>query len=227
MSKKAIILFSGGLDSTTCLAIAKSQGFMCYALSFLYGQKHQVEIEHAKKIARDFAVIEHKILHLPLDEIGGSSLTDQQLAIPDFKGSHEVPNTYVPARNTIFLSFALAWGEVVAAHDIFIGANYADYSGYPDCRPDYLRAFEKLAMQATKAGMMEQSFHIHAPLLYLKKADIIREGVRLGLDYSQTISCYRASADGKACGLCDSCTYRKKGFAEAQLADPTSYQDHD
>ena len=224
MKKKAIILFSGGLDSTTCLAIAKSQGFLCYALSFQYGQKHNAEIEHAKRLAEQAGVAEHKILALPLDEIGGSSLTDKNMDVQDFQERDRIPNTYVPARNTIFLSFALAWGEVIDAKDIFLGANEVDYSGYPDCRPAYLHAFEAMAKLATKAGMEEnQAFNIHTPLLRMGKAQIIQEGIRLGVDYSQTVSCYRADINGRACGNCDSCTYRKKGFMEAKIKDPTKY----
>lgn len=223
MSKKAIILFSSGLDSTTCLAIAKSLGFSCYTLSFAYGQKHCVEIENAKKVAKHFDVVEHKILTLPIDEFGATSITEPNLAIPDYTGKKEIPNTYVPARNTIFLSFALSWGEVIGAYDIFLGANFIDYSGYPDCRPEYLEAFEKVATLATKAGVEGQSFKIHAPLLRMAKAEIIKEGIRLGIDYGKTISCYRANHEGKACGTCDSCTYRKKGFLEANVQDPTPY----
>ncbi len=223
MQKNAIILFSGGLDSTTCLAIAKSQGFVCYALSFSYGQKHQVEVEWAKKIAATSGVAEHKILNLPLDELGGSSLTDKQKKVDDHVANGSIPATYVPARNTIFLSFALAWGEVIGAVDIFIGANHIDYSGYPDCRPDYLQAFEQMAVLATKRGREGERFIIHAPLLQMNKADIIRAGVKLGVDYSQTLSCYRADAAGRACGSCDSCVYREKGFSEAGVDDPTIY----
>lgn len=223
MSKKAIILFSGGLDSRTCLSIAKEQGYECYTLSFTYGQKHTVEVERAKELAKQFGVVEHKILTLPLDEIRGSSLIDADIAVPDYKGDGKIPSTYVPARNTIFLAFALAWGEVIGAYDIFLGANYLDYSGYPDCRPDYLQAFENLAALATKVGVEGQPFKIHTPLLYKNKADIIREGIRLNIDYAQTISCYRADAAGKACGKCDSCTYRKKGFLDANIPDPTPY----
>ena len=224
MPKNAIILFSGGLDSTTCLAIAQAQGFACYALSFVYGQKQVVEIERARIIARKYSVLEHKILSLPLDQIKGSSLTDKNLAVPDYDGSEAIPTTYVPARNTLFLSFALAWGEVIGVHDIFLGANHRDYSGYPDCRPDYLKAFETMAKLATKVGVEGQSFQIHAPLLHMEKKAIICEGIRLGIDYSQTISCYRANAQGRACGTCDSCTYRKKGFVAAHVPDPTPYQ---
>lgn len=224
MNKKAIILFSGGLDSTTCLAIAKSQGFSCYTLSFQYGQKHSVEVEHAKQISKKYGAIEHKVLSLPLDQIKGSSLTDIDLPVPDYQETQEIPNTYVPARNTIFLSFAMAWAEVIGANDVFFGANHLDYSGYPDCRPAYLETFEKLARLATKAGVSEgRIFKIHAPLLSMNKADIIREGTRLDVDYGQTISCYRADTKGRACGNCDSCTYRKKGFQEAGVVDPTLY----
>lgn len=224
MSKKAIILFSGGLDSTTCLAIAKSQGYECYALSFAYGQKHSVELNCAKDIANKMNVVEHKILTLPLNIFQGSSLTDTNLSVPDFQENKSIPNTYVPARNTIFLSFGLAWSEVINAQDIFIGANDLDYSGYPDCRPEYLQAFERMAMLATKAGIEGAQFKIHAPLLRMNKAAIIKTGLELGVDYSQTISCYRADANGLACGNCDSCTYRKKGFKEAGVPDPTRYQ---
>jgi 7-cyano-7-deazaguanine synthase len=223
MNKKAIILFSGGLDSSTCLAIAQSQHFSCYTLSFAYGQKHAVEVQRAKDIAARSKVIEHKILHLPLNEIGGSSLTDADHSIPDYQDSELIPSTYVPARNTIFLAFALAWGEVLGANDIFIGANCVDYSNYPDCRPDYLEAFERVAMLATKAGTEGSRFRIHAPLLHLNKAQIIQQGLSLGVDYSQTISCYRADEQGRACGKCDSCTHRKNGFTQAGVVDPTPY----
>lgn len=223
MQKKAVILFSGGLDSTTCLAIAKSEGYACYTLSIAYGQKHEIEVRRAKEIAEKMGVIEHKLLRLPLDEIRGSSLTDAGIDVPDFKGDGAIPSTYVPARNTIFLSFALAFGEVQGAYDIFYGANYIDYSGYPDCRPDYLQAFERMAMLATKAGIEGANIKIHAPLLKMHKADIIREGVRLGVDYGQTISCYRADDNGHACGTCDSCTHREKGFMDAGIPDPTPY----
>jgi len=222
--KNAVILFSGGLDSTTCLAIAKEQGFACYALSFTYGQKHSIEVERSKEIARKAGVVEHRILHLPIGEYGGSSLTDANIVVPDHQEVSGIPNTYVPARNTIFLAFALSWGEVINAYDIFFGANCVDYSQYPDCRPDYLHAFATMANMATKVGRdKDQSFTIHAPLLQLDKAGIIREGHRLGVNYAETISCYRADAKGHACGSCDSCTYRKKGFAEAGVPDPTPY----
>jgi 7-cyano-7-deazaguanine synthase len=224
MTKKAIILFSGGLDSTTCLAMAKAEGFDCYTLTFAYGQKHSIEVKLAEVVAATLGVVEHKILHLPIGQFGGSSLTDSQLPVPDYQADKTgVPNTYVPARNTIFLSFALGWAEVLNAEAIFIGANHLDYSGYPDCRPDYLNAFEQLARLATQTGREGNGVKIYAPLLAMTKADIIREGTRLGLNYAQTTSCYRADAEGKACGNCDSCTYRKKGFAEAGVIDPTQY----
>lgn len=222
--KKAIVLFSGGLDSTTCLAIARSQGFKPYALSFDYGQKHVIEMDAAKRIADMMQVTEHKIISLhSLGQLHGSSLTDDKLTVPDHQNDGNIPSTYVPARNTIFLSMALGWGEVLGAFDIFIGANDVDYSGYPDCRPEYLHAFEKMANLATKAGIEGKRTHIHAPLLHLTKAQIIQEGLRLGVDYSITISCYRPDATGRACGHCDSCSYRKKGFAEAKVDDPTPY----
>jgi 7-cyano-7-deazaguanine synthase len=218
--KKAVILFSGGLDSTTCLAIAKSQGFECYALSFSYGQKHSAELEAAKRIVKAMHVVEHKIVSL---DLGGSALTDADKDIPDYKGDGAIPITYVPARNTVFLSVALGWAEVLGAFDIFFGANALDYSGYPDCRPAYIEAFEKLADLATKAGVEGAHYKVHAPLLHLTKADIIKEGIRLGVDYGITVSCYRADSAGCACGNCDSCTYRKKGFVAAGVVDPTKY----
>jgi 7-cyano-7-deazaguanine synthase len=223
MSKKAVILFSGGLDSTTCVAIAKSQGFDCYALSFDYGQKHSSELMAAKKIAASLGVKEHKILPLSLNALGGSSLTDQEISVPDYQGDGKIPSTYVPARNTVFLSIALGWSEVLNAMDIFIGANDVDYSGYPDCRPEYLHAFENLANLATKAGVEGARYTIHAPLLRMKKHEVIEQGLKLGVDYGLTVSCYRLDNEGRACGRCDSCTYRKKGFAEAGVADPTRY----
>ncbi len=220
MQKKAVILFSGGLDSTTCLAIAKAQCFDCYALSFHYGQKHSTELEAAKRIAAAANVVEHKIVTV---DLSGSALTDVDQVVEDYKGDGLIPTTYVPARNTVFLSIALGWAEVIGAFDIFIGANVMDYSGYPDCRPEYLRAFEKLADLATKAGVEGAHYRVNAPLLHLTKADIIKEGLRLGINYSTTVSCYRADEHGRACGTCDSCMYRKKGFTEAGVADQTSY----
>lgn len=222
--QKAIILVSGGLDSATCLALAKSQGFECYALSFDYGQRHRIELEAAKQIAKQLGVKAHQIIRCNLNELGGSALTDTQISVPqDALHSSEIPVTYVPARNTIFLSFALAFAETVGAYTIFIGANVIDYSNYPDCRPDYIEAFQHLANLATKAGVEGHSFHIQAPLLHLNKAEIIQLGTQLGLDYSQCISCYAANPEGKACGHCDSCLLRAKGFKEAGLEDPTHY----
>lgn len=228
MQKKAIILFSGGLDSTTCLAMAKESGFECYALSVVYGQKHEVELEAAKKIAKAMGAKEHRIIQLDfLKELGGSALTDQKIKVKDFTetfhDTNDIPDTYVPARNTIFLSTALSWAEIIGAFDIFFGANAIDYSGYPDCRPAYLQAFETMANLATKAGIEGKHLSIHVPLIQLTKARIIQEGIRLGVDYSMTISCYRADKQGHACGRCDSCAYRKKGFEEAGVSDPTRY----
>lgn len=223
MQKKAVVLFSGGLDSTTCLAIAKADGYAVHALSFHYGQTHAVEVQHAAAIAKEYNIAQHKVVTLPLADWGGSSLTDTNTAVPDYSGKTDIPSTYVPARNTIFLSYALAYAEVIGAYDLFIGANIMDYSGYPDCRPDYLEAFEKVANLATKAGREGQHFTIHAPLLRLDKAGIIQLGIKHGVNYQQTVSCYRANAEGYACGKCDSCVYRKKGFEEAGLQDPTQY----
>lgn len=228
MNKKAIILFSGGLDSTTCLAIAKAEGYIPYALTFHYNQKHDGEVMASKRIAQHFSVKEHKIISIDfLSDIGASALTDKNIAVPDFTGDQQIPTTYVPARNTIFLSMALGWAEVIGASDIFMGANHLDYSGYPDCRPDYLRSFEKMANLATKAGVEgRQQFKIHAPLLELKKSQIIQRGLKLGIDYGMTVSCYRLNAEGQSCGSCDSCEYRKKGFSEAGVMDPTLYISH-
>lgn len=223
MKKRAIVLFSSGLDSTTCLAIANKEGFETYALSFDYGQKHRVELDNAKRISKHFNVKEHKIVSLALNSIGGSALTDDNIEVPDYQGTGEIPSTYVPARNTIFLSVALGWAEVLEAYDIFIGANDLDYSGYPDCRPEYFKAFEAMANLATKAGVEGKHFKINAPLLRLTKSQVIQKGIELGVDYGLTISCYRADQEGRACGKCDSCTYRKKGFKEAGVEDPTRY----
>lgn len=223
MHKKSVVLFSGGLDSTTCLAIAKSQGFTVYALGFQYGQKHVVEIERSITIAKSYQVAGHQILTLPINQIGGSALTDADTIVPDYSGEKHIPSTYVPARNTIFLSYALGYAESIGAYDIFIGANVIDYSGYPDCRPDYLQAFEHVANLATKAGREGRRFHIHSPLLQLNKAEIIQLGLSHGVDYQQTVSCYRADQQGRACGNCDSCVYRKKGFEDANVPDPTIY----
>ena len=220
--KKAIVLLSGGLDSTTTLAVAKSEGYSCYALSFRYGQRHYVELEAAKKIAKYFDVIEHKIFDIDLSTFKGSALTDVSIDVPDF-AADGIPVTYVPARNTVFLSIALAWAEVLQVQDLFIGVNAVDYSGYPDCRPVYIQAFQNMANFATKAGVEGQKLDIHTPLIYLKKAEIIKLGVRLGVDFSLTISCYSANEQGAACGVCDSCRFRKQGFEEAGISDPTIY----
>jgi len=222
--KRAVVLLSGGLDSATALAIAREQGFACYALSLDYGQRHLAELKAAQRVADSLGVVEHKILPLSLDAIGGSALTDRSIDVPE-EGGEGIPVTYVPARNTVFLSLALGWAEVLGAHDLFVGVNAVDYSGYPDCRPEYLAAFETLANLATKAGVEGQRFHIHAPLIDMSKADIIREGTRLGVDYALTVSCYQADEQGRACGRCDSCRFRAQGFAQAGIPDPTRYRD--
>jgi len=222
MSKKAIILLSGGLDSVTVLAMAKQQGYTLYALSFDYGQKHNSELESAKRISQLYQVEEHKIINLGLGDIGGSALTDDALSVPTTE-QEGIPITYVPARNTVFLSFALGWAEVLEAHDIFIGVNAVDYSGYPDCRPQFIEAFQALANVATKAGVEGQKITIHAPLIDLSKGDIIQQGINLGIDYAGTISCYSANSAGEACGECDSCRLRREGFKQAKVADPTRY----
>lgn len=223
--RRAVVLLSGGLDSTTTFAMAKAEGFAVYALSVDYGQRHRVELERAAIVAKSFGAVEHRTVKLDLRQIGGSALTSE-LAVPkdrsDADMSHGIPITYVPARNTILLGLALGYAEVVGAFDLFIGANVLDYSGYPDCRPEFLTAFENLANLATKAVAEGGRFHVRAPLLKLTKAEIIREGVRLGVDYSQTLSCYDPDASGRACGHCDSCLLRKKGFAEAGVPDPAA-----
>ena len=221
--KKAVILFSGGLDSTTCLAIAKSESFECHALSCNYGQKHVAELTAAKRIASYFKV-NHTIIDLPNVQFSGSALTDNQVHVPDYSSNNGIPVTYVPARNTIFLSFALAFAEVLKANDIFIGVSAIDYSGYPDCRPEYIQAFQKLANLATKAGVEEGNIRIQTPLISLTKAQTIKLGTQLGVDYSMTVSCYKATADGRACGKCESCALRKKGFADAMVSDATVYE---
>lgn len=223
MQKKAIILLSGGLDSITVLAKAKKQGYQCYALSYDYGQRHNAELNAAKKIAQDYQVEMHKIINLGLGAIGGSALTDEHIAVPDTP-QQGIPVTYVPARNTVFLSFALGWAEVIGAYDIFIGVNAVDYSGYPDCRPDFIEAFQALANLATKVGVEGTEIKIHAPLIQLTKAEIIKEGLALGVEYTKTVSCYSADKAGRACGVCDACRLRKSGFEEAQVEDPTIYQ---
>jgi 7-cyano-7-deazaguanine synthase len=224
MAKRAVILVSGGLDSATLLAMAKAEGYACHTLAFDYGQRHRAELAAAQKVSRAFGAIEHKVVTLDLRSIGGSALTDQTIAVPTER-SEGIPVTYVPARNTVFLSIALGWAEVLDAHDIFIGVNAVDYSGYPDCRPAFISAFQQLANVATKAGVEGQSLRIRTPLITLSKADIIREGVRLGVDYSLTVSCYQADEAGRACGQCDSCYLRREGFRVARIADPTHYRD--
>ena len=223
MTKKAVILYSGGLDSTTCLAIAKAEGFEPYAMSFAYGQRHRHELEVAKENATTLGAREHLVVEFDLRKVGGSALTSD-IAVPKEGVGSDIPVTYVPARNTIFLSFALGWAEVLGSFDIFIGVNALDYSGYPDCRPEYIAAYETMANLATKAGVEGTGrFAIHTPLIHLSKADIIRKGVALGVDYGRTHSCYDPTAEGLACGLCDSCRLRLKGFAEAGMADPAKY----
>jgi len=219
---KAVVLLSGGLDSITTLALAQEQGFDCYALSLDYGQRHNAELNAAKRLARAANVREHKVIQLGLGDFGGSALTDEAIAVPDH-AEPGIPVTYVPARNTVFLSLALGWAEVLGALDLFIGVNAVDYSGYPDCRPEFIAAFEQLARLATKSGVEGGRFSIHAPLIELSKAEIIREGVRLGIDYAQTVSCYSADAEGRACGQCDACRLRAEGFHAAEIPDPTRY----
>ena len=221
----AVVLLSGGLDSATTLAIAHSEGFACYALSLDYGQRHGSELDAAQRIAAALGASEHRTIKLDLAAFGGSALTDETISIPT--GTSEgIPVTYVPARNTIMLSLALAWAEVLGSRDIFIGANAVDYSGYPDCRPEYLDAFEKMANLATKSAVEGQTVRIRAPLVDLSKAEIIRRGIALGVDYRLTVSCYQADEQGAACGLCDSCRLRRQGFASAGIADPTRYRGH-
>ncbi len=219
---RAVVLVSGGLDSATCLAMARAQGFDCYALSFDYGQRHMAELEAAQQVARALGAVDHKVVHLNLRDIGGSALTDQSIDVPTTP-TCGIPVTYVPARNTVFLSLALGWSEVIGAQDIFIGVNAVDYSGYPDCRPEFIKSFEQTANLATKAGVEGKSFHIHAPLIDLTKAQIIQAGVRLGVDYGLTVSCYSADEKGRACGECDSCRLRAEGFITAGVSDPTPY----
>lgn len=227
VSKKAVLLLSGGLDSATTLAMAREQGYEVYALSFRYGQRHAVELEAAAKVAKALGAKQHKIADIDLRLFGGSALTDN-IDVPKDRSAHDIshgiPITYVPARNTIFLSFALAWAEVLKAYDIFIGVNALDYSGYPDCRPEFIDAFARLAQLATKAGVEGRPIAIKTPLLRLSKADIIKQGTALGVDYGQSVSCYQADDEGRACGRCDSCRLRRKGFLDAQVADPTRYQ---
>ena len=230
-SKKAVVLVSGGLDSATTLAMARDEGYCCYALSFDYGQRHRSELDASVRVANTQGAVEHRVMKLDLRAIGGSALTDDAIDVPVAKNmssegtsNHSIPVTYVPARNTIFLSYALAWAEVLQARHIFIGVNAVDYSGYPDCRPEYIAAFQNMARLATKAGVEGDTITICTPLIQLSKADIIRKGIQLGVDYQATISCYDADDAGRACGRCDSCRLRAAGFSEAGINDPTLYQ---
>lgn len=222
MTKKAVVLLSGGLDSITALAIAKAEGYNCYTISFDYGQRHKTELTAAQKLAEKTGVQAHKVIQIDLRTIGGSALTDE-IDVPETEQSG-IPVTYVPARNTVFLSIALGWAEVLNAEAIFVGVNAVDYSGYPDCRPEFIQAFEKLANLATKSAVEGNPLYIRAPLMKLSKSEIIQRGTELGIDYSETISCYQADAQGRACGKCDSCRLRRQGFLDAGVADPTRYQ---
>lgn len=221
--RPAIVLLSGGLDSATVLAIARAAGFDCHALSLDYGQRHNAELAAAARVAASLGAVEHRVMRLGLGDLGGSALTDASIAVPE-SPTEGIPVTYVPARNTVMLALALAWAEVLGARDIFIGVNAVDYSGYPDCRPEFIAAFEHMANLATKAGVEGAALGIHAPLQYLSKAEIIQRGIALGVDYSRTVSCYQADAEGRACGMCDACRLRRQGFEEAGVPDPTLYQ---
>jgi 7-cyano-7-deazaguanine synthase len=220
----AVVLVSGGLDSATCLAIARAEGFACYALSFAYGQRHEAELAAARRVAAALGVVQHRVMTIDLAAFGGSALTDRSIAVPETP-SGGIPVTYVPARNTIFLSMALAWSEVLGAHDIFIGVNAVDYSGYPDCRPEFIESFERMANLATRAGVEHVArLRIRAPLISMSKAQIIQRGASLGVEYGLTVSCYQADAQGRACGVCDSCRLRREGFVAACVTDPTAYR---
>lgn len=224
--KRAVVLLSGGMDSAVTLALAREQGFACHALSVAYGQRHASELQAAARVAAMLGAVEHKVVDVDLRSVGGSALT-AEIEVPAHERAHaddEIPVTYVPARNTIMLSVALGWAEVLGADDIFCGVNAVDYSGYPDCRPAFVNAFEKLANLATKAGVEGHRLRVHAPLIALSKADIVREGARLGVDFSATVSCYRADGEGRACGQCDACGLRAQGFADAGVSDPTRYR---
>jgi 7-cyano-7-deazaguanine synthase len=221
--KRAVVLLSGGLDSATVLAMARAQGFESHALSVDYGQRHHAELAAAQRVARELGAAEHRVINIDLTAFGGSALTDASIAVPE-QASSGIPLTYVPARNTIMLSLALAWAEVLKAQDIFFGVNAVDYSGYPDCRPEYVAAFERMANLATKAAVEGNPLKLHAPLLHLSKAEIVRQGVALGVDYAITVSCYQADEQGRACGRCDSCRLRREGFAAAGVLDPTRYR---
>jgi 7-cyano-7-deazaguanine synthase len=223
VDRDAVVLLSGGLDSATTLAMARSQGFDCYALSVAYGQRHAVELAAAARVAAALGAREHRVMRVDLANIGGSALTDPEIPVPE-RPTAGIPVTYVPARNTIMLALALAWAEVLAARDIFIGVNHIDYSGYPDCRPEFISAFGRLAALATRAGVEGAPCRIHTPLIAWSKADIIREGLKLGVDYAFTVSCYQPDEQGRACGRCDSCRLRRAGFDTAAVPDPTPYQ---
>ncbi len=222
-ARPAIVLLSGGLDSATVLAIAREAGFACHALSLDYGQRHKAELAAAARVAASLGAVEHRVMRLGLGEIGGSALTDAAIAVPETP-TPGIPVTYVPARNTVMLALALAWAEVLGARDLFIGVNAVDYSGYPDCRPEFIAAFETLANLATRAAAEGEALTVHAPLQWLAKADIIHRGMALGVDYSRTVSCYQADAEGRACGVCDACRLRRQGFEAAGVPDPTAYQ---
>jgi 7-cyano-7-deazaguanine synthase len=221
--KPAVILLSGGLDSATVLAIARESGFACHALSLDYGQRHNAELAAAAHVASSLGAREHRVIRLGLGDLGGSALTDDSIAVP-VRPTEGIPVTYVPARNTVMLALALAWAEVLGARDIFIGVNAVDYSGYPDCRPEFIAAFEQMANLATRAGVEGNQLRIHAPLQYLSKAQIIQRGIELGVDYTQTVSCYQADAEGRACGVCDACRLRRQGFEQAGVGDLTRYK---
>ena len=222
-TSRAVVLVSGGMDSAVTLALARAQGFACHALSVDYGQRHSSELAAAQRVAQALGAVEHKTVHVDLRSIGGSALTADAIAVPE-QASAGIPPTYVPARNTIMLSVALGWAEVLAANDIFCGVNAIDYSGYPDCRPEFIEAFERLANLATKAGVEGARLRVQAPLMQLGKADIVRAGIRLGVDFAATVSCYQADAQGRACARCDACRLRAQGFADAGVEDPTRYR---
>lgn len=222
--KRAVVMLSGGLDSATCLAIARNEGYACHCLSVDYGQRHHAELVAASRVAAALGAVEHRVVHLDIGQFGGSALTDFSIAVPTAGVQPGIPVTYVPARNTIMLALALGWAEILGAQDIFVGVNAVDYSGYPDCRPAFIEAFERMANLATKAAVEGRPLKIHAPLIHLSKAEIIRRGTALGVDYALTVSCYQADEQGRACGVCDSCRLRQAGFAAAGLADPTAYR---
>jgi 7-cyano-7-deazaguanine synthase len=220
---RAVVLLSGGLDSCTTLAIARAEGYACYGLSVDYGQRHRAELDAARRVAEALGCADYRLMRLDLGQIGGSALTDPTIAVPE-EPTEGIPVTYVPARNTVLLGLALGWAEVLGASDLYIGVNAVDYPGYPDCRPEFIKAFERIALLATKAGVEGRAFRIHAPLIQLSKAEIILKGLRLGVDYSITVSCYQPDAEGRACGRCDACRFRSEGFKAAAVSDPTRYR---